>query len=90
MEGPTTSNKAEPLGKREVTLVTPVITSPWIIDESMLRRQLSFNKNDLLHLMRIPSNVTKLGRTMVIDLPIENIENFVAEQLSWLPLQPDA
>jgi len=86
MEAPATLNRTEPLGNREVTLVTPVLCSPWVIDESRLRRQITFNKNDLLHLMRIPSTVTNLGRAMVIDLPIENIQNFVAEQLHWLPL----
>jgi hypothetical protein len=27
---------------------------------------------------------------MVIDLPLENIEQFVNDHLHWLPLKPDA
>jgi len=73
-----------------VTFVTPVLFMPWMCDQMALFKKISYNKNDLLHQPNFPPQIATLGHCMVIDLPLENIGQFVSEHLRWLPLKPDA
>jgi hypothetical protein len=82
--------EAEAGTQREVTLVTPVLTHPWHYEESALHKRLVYTKGAPLHQLRVPSNVANLGRCMAIDLPLDGIDDFVAQQLHWLPLLPDS
>jgi hypothetical protein len=73
-----------------VTFVTPVLLSPWRCDQTALNRKISYTKNALLHPPDFPAHIATLGHCMVIDLPLEGIEQFVNDHLNWLPLKPDA
>jgi hypothetical protein len=55
-----------------------------------LYKKISYNKNSLLHRPDFPNHIATLGHCMVIDLPLEGIEQFVNDHLNWLPLKPDA
>jgi hypothetical protein len=78
------------VAKREVTLVTPVLFMPWICDQMALFSKITYSKNALLHLPNFPPQIATLGNCMVIDLPLEGIEQFINDYLHWLPLKPDA
>lgn len=71
--------EAEATSQREVTLVTPVLTHPWHFKDSELNKKIIYSKNTPLHKLAVPSQVAKLGRCMVIDLPLDGIENFVSD-----------
>jgi hypothetical protein len=73
-----------------VTFVTPVLFMPWRCDQVALNRKVTYTKNDLLHQPDFPPHIATLGHCMVIDLPLESIEQFVNDHLHWLPLKPDA
>jgi hypothetical protein len=55
-----------------------------------LYRKITYTKNNLLHKPDLPLHVATLDHCMVIDLPLEGIEQFVKDHLHWLPLKPDA
>ena len=76
--------------QKEVTFVTPVLFMPWMCDQMALFKKISYNKNDLLHQPNFPPQIATLGHCMVIDLPLENIGQFVNDNLYWLPLKSDA
>ena len=75
--------------KREVTFVTPVLFMPWVCNQMALYRKITYSKNALLHLPNFPPQIATLGNCMVIDLPLEGIEQFINDYLHWLPLKPD-
>ena len=70
--------------------MTPVLFKPWMCNQMALFKKISYCKNDLLHQPDFLPQIATLGHCMVIDLPLENIGQFVSEHLRWLPLKPDA
>ncbi len=91
---PTTEARRAP-GKvqaqeREVTFITPVLFSGHI-PSSIVSRTLSYRKEDLLEADQtvLPAIIDSLPLGMVIELPEEAINQYVASSLSWLPLSDD-
>ena len=73
-----------------MTFVTPVLFMPWMCDQMALYKKMSYTKNALLHKPDFPDHIATLGHCMVIDLPLDNIGQFIKDHLHWLPLKPDA
>ena len=80
----------EAVKMKEVTFTTPVLSMPWILREEELNFKVTYRKNSNLHDQYVPSQVANIQLSMVIDLPIEDIESYVADNLSWLTLKKDA
>ena len=80
----------EAVKMKEVTFTTPVLCMPWILREEELNFKVTYKKNSNLHDQYVPPEVAKIPHTMVIDLPIDDIESYVADNLSWLPLKKDS
>jgi len=80
----------EAVKMKEVTFTTPVLSMPWILREEELNFKVTYRKNSNLHDQYVPPQVANIQHSMVIDLPIEDIESYVADNLSWLPLKKDA
>ena len=80
----------EAVKMKEVTFTTPVLSMPWILREEELNFKVTHRKNSNLHDQHVPPQVANIQLSMVIDLPIEDIESYVADNLSWLPLKKDA
>jgi len=80
----------EAVKMKEVTYTTPVLSMPWILRGEELNFKVTYRKNSNLHDQYVPPQVANIQLSMVIDLPIEDIESYVADNLSWLPLKKDA
>lgn len=74
---------------KQVTFVTPVVSTPWTVEAAALHNKVTFIKNRHLHSNKFPPWINNLGHAMVIDLPLDGIEAYVTEYLHWLPLLPD-
>ena len=74
---------------KTATFTTPVITSPWQVDRERLNQKVTYQRGSHLHSDTFPVWCLALGNTMVIDLPLEGIEDYVTTNLAWLPLQHD-
>ena len=72
---------------KEVTFRTPVILGNSHIASRYDKDKIKYRKGDILHENSIPLVCESLHNGMIIDLPVENIEEYVNEFLRWLPLK---
>ena len=52
-------------------------------------KKVKYKKGELLHDMFIPPVCSVLPNTIVIDLPVTDIEAYISKFLAWLPLKSD-
>jgi len=74
---------------KEVIFITPVIFGSQYIPHNLSSRKIRYQRGLRLHQDEVPESCQRLPRGMVISLPLTEIEAFVAEKLSWLPLKTD-
>ena len=68
---------------------TPVLLCGDDLISNFESKKVKYKKGELLHEMFIPPECSVLPNTIVIDLPITNIEAYITQFLAWLPLKSD-
>ena len=88
-EGRTTRERANAAPWKEVWFRTPVILGNANLPPTYEGELVRYQKDAILHENLIPPVCERLSNGMVIDMPTEDIESWVAERLHWLQLCSD-
>ena len=75
--------------KKDVIFRTPVILGVEDIQSHYDKRKIVYKKDALLHESAVPEVCQHLPVSMVIDLPTENVSQYIDQFLLWLHLLPD-
>ena len=97
MEGPPTSDHdsdeadpgAQAAAMKEVWFRTPVLLGSTNLLATYESERVRYKRDTTLHENLVPPLCERLPNGMVIDLPNENIADYVERRLAWLPLKSD-